>query len=138
MHPDFCSHSGMAMKFSEGKGSPISSSEKQKLNTDSSTIVELVAVHQFLPKVLWTPLFLSAQGYDVEENIIMQDNKSTILLAENRKCSLSKRMHTVNIRFFMITDQVEKGNIKIVYCLTDDIIGDYMTKGLQGVKFRKF
>ena len=38
----------------------------------------------------------------------------------------------------MITDQVEKEIVKIEYCPTDDMIGDYMSKGLQGLKFNKF
>jgi hypothetical protein len=37
-----------------------------------------------------------------------------------------------------MTDQVEKGNVQIEYCPTDDMIGDFMTKPLQGDKFRKF
>ena len=81
----------MAIKFRNGKGIPISGSEKQKLNTDSSTIAELVAMHQFPPKVLWTPLFLSAQGHDVEENITLQDNESAILLEENGKSSVLEK-----------------------------------------------
>ncbi len=35
-------------------------------------------------------------------------------------------------------DQVEKGNLTIEYCPTDAMIGDFMTKPLQGEKFRKF
>ena len=62
VHPDCKSHSGLVMKFRNGKGSPISGSEKQKLNTDSSTIAELVAVHQFPPKVMWMPLFFIGTG----------------------------------------------------------------------------
>ena len=38
VHPDHRSHSGLAMKFREGRGCLISGLEKQKLNTDSSTI----------------------------------------------------------------------------------------------------
>ena len=106
VHPDYRSHSGLVMKFRNGKGSPIGGSEKQKLNTDSLTIAELVAVHQFLPKVPWTPLFLSAQGRDVEENVVLQDNKSAILLEENGKRSSGKRTWAVNTRYFMITDQI--------------------------------
>jgi hypothetical protein len=37
-----------------------------------------------------------------------------------------------------MTNQVEKGNVQIEYCPTDDMIGDYMMKPLQGDKFRKF
>ncbi|CAJ1962196.1 unnamed protein product [Cylindrotheca closterium] len=35
-------------------------------------------------------------------------------------------------------NQVEKGNVKIEYCPTDNMIADFMTKPLQGEKFRKF
>ena len=69
VHHDYKSHGGMAMKFRNGCGCLISGSEKQKLNTDSSTIAKLVARHQFLPKTLWAPL-------EVEGNVLHQDNKS--------------------------------------------------------------
>ena len=126
------------MKFRNGKGSPIGGSEKKKLNTDSSTIAELVAVHQFPLKVSWTPLFLSTHGCDVKENLILQDNESAILLEENGKKSSGKRTQAVNTHHFMIMDQIEKGNIKIMCCPTDDMVGDFMTKGVQGLKFGKF
>ena len=38
----------------------------------------------------------------------------------------------------MITDEVERGNVQIEYCPTDSMRGDYMSKGLQGMKFRDF
>ena len=33
---------------------------------------------------------------------------------------------------------METDNLKIEYCPTDMMISDYMTKGLQGMKFSKF
>ena len=38
----------------------------------------------------------------------------------------------------MVTDQIKRGNLMVEYCPTDDMIGDYMTKGVQGIKFTKF
>ena len=35
-------------------------------------------------------------------------------------------------------DQIDKGILSIEYCPTNDMIGDYMTKGLQGTKSIKF
>ena len=70
--------------------------------------------------------------------MLFQESKSVILLEKNGKKSSGKRTRALNIRYFMITDQVEKGNVKIEYCPTDDMTGDYMSKGLQGVKFNKF
>ena len=52
--------------------------------------------------------------------------------------SAGKRSRALNVRYFFLTDQVEKGNLRITYCPTDDMTADYMTKPLQGEKFRKF
>ena len=70
--------------------------------------------------ILWTKLFLEAQGYKVMENILYQDNKSAILLESNGRRSSSKRTRALNIRYFFLTDQVEKGNVSIEYCPTDN------------------
>jgi len=37
-----------------------------------------------------------------------------------------------------LTDQVEKGNLRIEYCPTAEMNGDYMSKPLQGSLFEKF
>ena len=57
-----------------GRGYPISHSAKQKLNTRSSCEGETVAVDDLMPQILWTRLFLEAQGYGTRESIIYQDN----------------------------------------------------------------
>jgi hypothetical protein len=136
VHPDFKSHTGAAMTY--GGGSPITMSRKQKLNTRSSTEAELVGADDAINMILWTKLFLEEQGYQVEKNILMQDNKSAILLEKNGKRSSTKRTRAINIRYFFITDQVEKGNLEVEYCPTGEMIGDFMTKPLQGKVFEKF
>jgi hypothetical protein len=136
VHPDFKSHTGATMTF--GNGAPITMSRKQKLNTRSSTEAELVGADDAINQMLWTRLFMEAQGYAIKENILHQDNKSAILLEKNGKRSSSKRTRAINIRYFFITDQVEKGNMEVVYCPTGDMIADFMTKPLQGQLFLKF
>jgi hypothetical protein len=88
--------------------------------------------------ILWTKLFLEEQGYNISQNILYQDNKSAILLEKNGKKSSSKRTRAINIRYFFLTDQSEKGNVQIEYCPTGEMIADYMTKPLQGQLFEKF
>ena len=102
VHPDFWSHTGLAIKFGGREKSPVQASVKQKLNTDSSTTAELVAVHQVLPKVLWVPLFLEEQGYKIDKNVVYQDNQSAILLEKNGRKSSSKRTRHLNIRFLWL------------------------------------
>jgi hypothetical protein len=53
VHPDMRSHTGITMSL--GKGSPISSSQKQKINTKSSTESELVGVDNAMPLCLRGP-----------------------------------------------------------------------------------
>ena len=55
-------------------------SQKQKLNMKSSTEAYLVGVDVVSSLLLWTKLFLEAQGYKSEIYILYQDNKGTILL----------------------------------------------------------
>ena len=136
VHPDMKSHSGMSMTM--GKGSITALSKKQKLNTRSSTEAELVAVDDAMAQVLWTKYFLDAQGYPTEAHIILQDNESAIKLENNGHKSMGQRSRHIKIRYFFITDQIQKGNVQVEYCPTDEMTGDYMSKPLQGSKFVKF
>ena len=115
---------------------PISVSTKQKLNTKSSTESELVGVDDMMPIIIWTRYFLLEQGYGVVENLILQDNKSSILLERNGKASSGKRMKHINIRYFFITDQVNMKEVAIEWCPTKKMVADFMTKPLQGSHFR--
>jgi hypothetical protein len=136
VHPDFKSHTGVAMTY--GAGVPIAMSRKQKLNTRSSTEAELVGVDDGVNLILWTKLFLEAQGCVISTNTVFQDNQSAILLEVNGKRSSSKRTRALNIRYFFITDQVEAGNVSIEFCPTKLMIADFFTKPLQGEAFLRF
>jgi hypothetical protein len=39
--------------------------------------------------------------------------------------------------YFFVTDLVKSGQVKIKYCLIQDMVSDYFTKPLQGTSFRK-
>jgi hypothetical protein len=136
VHPNMQSHSGGAATL--GRGCPIVTSTKQKLNTRSSTESELVGVDDLMPSILWTRNFLKAQGYEVTENILYQDNKSSILLEKNGKALSSKRTRHIAIRYFFVTDRIAKGELTVEWCPTANMIADFMTKLLQGALFCKF
>ncbi len=121
-----------------GLGYPIVSSTKQKLNTRSSTESELVGVDDMMPSILWTRYFLKSQGYHVSDNIIFQDNKSTMLLERNGKASSSRRTKHINVRYFFITDRISKGEVRVEWCPTKEMVADFLTKPLQGSVFRNF
>jgi len=135
VHPDMKSHTGAVLTM--GKGAMQVISAKQKLNTRSSTEAELVAADEVVVQAMWTRNFLEAQGY-TSRTTVFQDNTSAILLEKNGKESSSKRTRHINIRYFYITDCVEKQYLNIEYCPTDDMLGDFPSKPLQGRKFKKF
>jgi hypothetical protein len=133
VHADMKSHTGGAMTL--GKGSVYSTSVKQKLMTRSSTEAEVVAVHDVMPQMLWTAYFLKGQGVHVPDSILYQDNMSAMLLEKNGRASASKRSRHMNIRYFFIADRAKNGELRIEYCPTAEMIGDFFTKPLQGAQF---
>jgi hypothetical protein len=136
VHSDFKSHTGSCMTLGQGAITAIST--KQKINTRSSTEAELVSTDDIIAKVIWTKRFIEAQGYTVDENIIHRDNQSTMKLEQNGKASSGKRTRHFNIKFFYITDLIQRQEVSIKYCPTDQMIADYMTKPLTGQKFHSF
>jgi hypothetical protein len=89
VHPDMISHTGRPVLV--GKGSIYSLSRKQWINMKSSTEAELVGVDDGMPLVLWTRIFLTAQGFKLKDNVVFQDNQSAILLEKNGKLQVDGR-----------------------------------------------
>ena len=88
--------------------------------------------------VLWVRHFLEGQGYNVCDNVIHQDNQSAMHLEQNGRRSSTKNTRHIEIRYFFITDNIKRNKVSVKYCPTDDLIGDYFTKPVQGSKFRRF
>jgi hypothetical protein len=88
VHDDCQGHTGA--KMSLGKGAAISFSNKQNINTKSSMELELVGPDQALSSILHTQHFIKAQYFSVEQNLLFQDNQSTMHLKVNRSFSSSK------------------------------------------------
>ena len=136
VHPDMRSHTGAVMTLGEGAVQSIS--KKQKVNTRSSTEAELVATDDIAAQVLWTQNFLRAQGVEIKKNIVYQDNQSAMLLEQNGRASAGKRSRHLDIRYFFITDHIQRGNLEVQYCPTEQMTADYFTKPLHGKKFIEF
>ena len=135
-HADTKSHTGGT--FTMGKGSVFSTSTKQKLNTRSSTETELVALHDVLPQIIWMNYFLNYQGYDLSRTQVYQDNNSAMLIENNGKLSSRKKMKRISVRYFFVHDRIKNGELKVKKCNTKDMVGDYFTKPLKGIHFKKF
>ena len=134
VHDNMRSQTGGVMSF--GHGMIHCRSNKQKLNTKSSTEDELVGTSDYVPFAIWLALFMDSQGYPIKKNILFQDNESAIKMEKNGKDSCTGRSRHINIRHFFVKDRVDKGELEVEYCPTKLMIADYMTKPLQGAHFQ--
>ena len=98
--------------MSMGKGTIVNIARKHKLNIGSSTEAELVSIANVLGMMMWCKYFMEAQGYEIENNILYQDNKSTILIEKNGRMSSGKNSKHIKNRFFLITDKVAMGDLE--------------------------
>ena len=81
-----------------GKGCVTSAPKKQKVNTTISTISKVVGVNEASTQVLWTKAFLHNQGFEVNREMLYQDNMSAILFENNGRASSSSRTKHIDIR----------------------------------------
>jgi hypothetical protein len=63
---------------------------------------------------------------------------SSILLEKNGRASSGKRMRHINIRYYFVADRSNKGECEIEWTPRENMVADYLTKGLQGSEFQRF
>ena len=85
-----------------GRGALINVSRKKNLNLGSSTESELVSIADVLGIMRWSKYFMEVQGYTITNNLLYQDNNSTILLAEKGRMSAGKASKYTKNHFFLI------------------------------------
>ena len=137
IHADCKSHTGGAISW--GWGVLGTKCQKQKLNTKRSTKGEIVGVSDFMLNMVWARMFMEAQGYILKENILHQENQSTMKIITNGKRSSGQKTKHKDNRYFWIKDRIRSKNITVQYCPTGKMLADFFTKPLhQGNLFRKF
>jgi hypothetical protein len=134
-YPDMMSHTGVWDTL--GRGTIIAQSVKQKLVTTSSCAAELVGTSDGIPIGLRVKNLIEGQGYETGPVILHQDNQSAIILEINGRSNSGRTRH-LNIRYFFIKDQIDSGEVKVVYTKSEDMVADFFSKPLQGELFEKF
>ena len=127
-HPDFKLHSGGIMFLHEARGGIAYRSTKQHISARFSTEMELVACDDFLSKILWCRCFMESQDVVLHDNVLFQDNFSSIFLAKNGRSSLGKCSQAMHAHYFAIKDHVDRGEIWVCHVRTNEMVGDYFLK----------
>lgn len=68
--------------------------------------------------------------------LMYEDNQSCISFAQSGK--ISKRSKHIETKEFFVRDLIDRKEIELRYCPTEDMIADILTKALGNVKHKKF
>ena len=134
VHNDMKSHTEACMTL--GKGMICAFSNKQKVNSKSSTEAELIVVDDKVSKAMWTKQFIEHQGFVVNLNVIYQGNMSSLRLETNGMESTGKQTRHFDLKIFYITDLMKRKEIEVKCRPTDKMLATYLSKPLIGNKMR--
>jgi len=132
VHTDGLSHSGLFITLGMNGGPIYVRSKKQKLVAKSSSESELIAASSIVDASKFLAKLMVEMGLQKEVKfVLMEDNTSTIFILRNGEGVGGKAKHFLT-RYQEITNLVNVGVIKIKHCPTEDMIADYLTKGMIG------
>jgi hypothetical protein len=125
--PDRKSRSGYVFLFG---GAAISWYSKKQVSVSlSSTEAEYYSLGDAVKESIWIKQLMDELGLQIENPItINQDNMSTMAIAIN-PIQHQKTKH-IDIRMHFIREHLERKNIKLAHCPTENMIADILTKAL--------
>lgn len=136
-HSDRKSHTGALLWLGPVNAPILSVSKKQPLVTSSTTEAELVAANSLGQSIIWIRNILKELGFpQCEPTPMHQDNKSCIIMA-NRGYG-GKYSKSIDIKYYWITEQIEKKEIQLEYIPSEELFADGLTKPLPPKKFREW
>jgi hypothetical protein len=113
------------------------SSKKQELVTLSTTEAEYVAATHAAKEAVWIRRLLTELFHSIDTpTTLFSDSQSAIALAHDGH--YHARTKHIDIRYHFIRYIIEAGTIKLVYCPTNDMTADTLTKALPSVKAKHF
>jgi hypothetical protein len=114
--------------FMKNGGAISWKSRKQKIVSLSSMEAEYIALTDATKEGIW--LKKMEKELNKENNIltIFEDNQSAIKTANNR--IHNDRSKHIDVRYHFIRELIEEKKLKLVYCPTQNMIADIMTKAL--------
>ena len=113
------------------------SSKRQEIVSLSTTESEYVAATHGMKEALWLRSLLSEVfGGFKEATVLFGDNQAAIALARDHQ--YHARTKHIDVRYHWIRWVIEQGALRLVYCPTDDMVADVLTKSLPSVKVKHF
>jgi hypothetical protein len=112
-------------------------SKQQELIVLSTTEGEYVAATHAAKEALWLRSLISEVfGDTLEVTTLFSDNQSAIALSKDHQYHV--RTKHIDIRYHFIRWVIQNGSIRLIYCPTEDMLADTLTKALPSVKVKHF
>ena len=90
-----------------------------------------------MKEVLWLRSLLSETfGPIATATTLFSDNQAAIALAHDHQ--YHSRTKHINMRYHFIRWVIEKGSLRLIYCSTNDMVADTLTKALPSTKVKHF
>jgi hypothetical protein len=113
------------------------SSKKQELVTLSTAESEYVAATYAAKEALWLRRIISEVFQPLTKPVTLySDSQSAIALTKDG--SYHARTKHIDIRYHFIRFVVQNKSIKLIYCPTEDMTADILTKALPNIKAKHF
>lgn len=118
-------------------GGPVAwGSKKQTTTASSTTEAEYYAAHRASREIRWMRRLLGDIGFtQLNPTVLHTDNQSAIRLIRNPE--FHQRTKHIDIKFHVIREYYENGDIDVQYISTDDNIADLLTKPLPRDRFQR-
>ena len=112
-------------------------SKRQEIILLLTTKSEYVAITHVTKEALWLWSFISQLFAPFTEAIELNSNNQSVI-ALTRDHQYHTRMKHIDIHFHFIRWVIEDKKIKLVYCPTEDMVADVLTKALPSPKVKHF
>ena len=111
--------------------------KKQDRVAMSSTEAEYISLFHGVQEAIWVKQLLEGLNFKIKDNHVKVyvDNKGAISLAEN--AVYSPRTKHVDLKYHFTRQAVARGDIKIEYVNTDNMVADGLTKAIGGQRLEK-
>ncbi len=101
------------------------------------TEAEYMAATHTAKEAMWLKMLIGeVMGDSIRPMTLYSDNQSTIALSKDHQ--YHARTKHIDIRFHFVHWVVEEGKISLVYCPTNEMVADIMTKALPSPKVKHF
>ena len=116
---------------------PISWKTQTQKNVAKSTMeAELYSIESAISESIWIRNLLEELNFKQETTEIFYDNQAAILFSKDQ-CLNSRNKH-IDVKYCYAKQRIEKGEVKITYISTNEMIADGFTKPLPKNLFNKF